>query len=166
MDFLWYRRSDSERYWLFHMTYFWILVSFHLHPSPQKRLLYYTSVQNLSMYTMQLTYLYSVRKYVLSCVQLFAAPWMVAHQAPLSMGFPRQEYWSGLLFPPPGDLPDPGIKGASLSCIAGRFFTDRAASGFQFFFTYEQMQTLWDKLNISVWDFLFVSVYFFFLRLL
>ena len=110
MDFLWYRRSDSERYWLFHMTYFWILVSFHLHPSPQKRLLYYTSVQNLSMYTMQLTYLYSVRKYVLSCVQLFAAPWMVAHQAPLSMGFPRQEYWSELPCPSSRDLPDPGIK--------------------------------------------------------
>ena len=40
----------------------------------------------------------------------FATPWTVAHQAPLSMGFPRQEYWSGLPFPSPGDLPDPGIK--------------------------------------------------------
>ena len=38
------------------------------------------------------------------------APWTVARQAPLSMGFSRQEYWSGLLFPPPGDLPDPGIE--------------------------------------------------------
>ena len=37
-------------------------------------------------------------------------PWAVAHQAPLSMGFSRQEYWSGLPFPSPGDLPDPGIK--------------------------------------------------------
>ena len=37
-------------------------------------------------------------------------PWTVAHQAPLSMGFSRQEYWSGLPCPPPGDLPDPGIK--------------------------------------------------------
>ena len=36
-------------------------------------------------------------------------PWAVAHQAPLSMGFPRQGYWSGLPFPPPGDLPDPGL---------------------------------------------------------
>ena len=43
-------------------------------------------------------------------VQIFATPWTVAHQAPLSMGFPKQEYWSGLPFPPPGDLPDPGIK--------------------------------------------------------
>ena len=45
----------------------------------------------------------------LSRVRLFATPWTVAHQAPLSMGFPRQEYWSGLPFPSPGDLPDPGI---------------------------------------------------------
>ena len=46
----------------------------------------------------------------LSCVRLFATPWTVAHQAPPSMGFSRQEYWSGLPFPSPGDLPDPGIK--------------------------------------------------------
>ena len=47
---------------------------------------------------------------LLSRVQLFAAPWTVAHQAPLSMGFSRQEYWSSLPFPSPGDLPDPGIE--------------------------------------------------------
>ena len=40
----------------------------------------------------------------------FVTPWTAAHQAPLSMGFPRQEYWSVLPFPSPGDLPDPGIK--------------------------------------------------------
>ena len=44
------------------------------------------------------------------CVQLFATPWTVAHQAPLSMKFFRREYWSGLPFPSPGDLPYPGIK--------------------------------------------------------
>ena len=43
----------------------------------------------------------------LSHVQLFATPWTLAYQAPLSMGFSRQEYWSGLPFPSPGDLPDP-----------------------------------------------------------
>ena len=47
-----------------------------------------------------------------SCPAL-ATPWTVAGQAPLSMGFPRQEYWSGLPFPSPGDLPDPGIKSIS-----------------------------------------------------
>ena len=40
---------------------------------------------------------------------LSVTPWTVAHQAPLSMGLSRQEYWSGLLFPPPGDYPDPGL---------------------------------------------------------
>ena len=51
---------------------------------------------------------------VLSHVQLFVTAWTVAHQAPLIMGFSRQEYRSGLPFPPPGDLPDSGIKPTSL----------------------------------------------------
>ena len=46
----------------------------------------------------------------LSHVRLFATPWTVAHQAPPSMGFSRQEYWSGWPFPSPGDLPNPGIE--------------------------------------------------------
>ena len=46
----------------------------------------------------------------ISHVRLFAIPWTVARQAPLSMGFSRQEYWSGLPFPSPGDLRDPGIE--------------------------------------------------------
>ena len=52
-------------------------------------------------------------------------PWTVARQAPLSLGFPRREYWSGLPFPSPGNLPDPGIKPRSLASpvLAGRFFT-------------------------------------------
>ena len=49
----------------------------------------------------------------LSYVRLFVAPWTVAHQAPPSMGFSRQEYWSGLPFLSPGDLPDPGIEAGS-----------------------------------------------------
>ena len=60
-----------------------------------------------------------------SHVRFFSAPWTVAHQAPLSMGFLRQEYWSGFPCPPPGDLPNPGIEPASLmsSALAGGFFT-------------------------------------------
>ena len=63
-----------------------------------------------------------------SHVQLFVTPWTVACQAPLSMGFSRQEYWSGLPCPPPGDLPDPGIEPVpSMSpALAGRFFTTSA----------------------------------------
>ena len=62
---------------------------------------------------------------VLSCVKLFASPRTIAHQAPLSMGFSRQEYWSGLPCPPPGDLPNPGIQTTSLvsPALAGGFFT-------------------------------------------
>ena len=51
----------------------------------------------------------------------FVTPWTVAHQASLSMGFPRQEYWSGLSFPPLGDFPDPGIEPTS-PALVGRFF--------------------------------------------
>ena len=50
---------------------------------------------------------------LLSRVQLFATPWTVAYQAPQSMEFSRREYWSGLPFPSPGDLPDPEIKPGS-----------------------------------------------------
>ena len=68
---------------------------------------------------------------VLSCfsrVWLFAILRTVAHQAPLSMGFPRQEYQSGLRYLPPGDLSDPGIDPTSLmsSALAGKFFTTNA----------------------------------------
>ena len=52
----------------------------------------------------------------------FATPRTVAYQAPLSMGFPKQEYWSGLPFPSPRDLPDPGIEPMS-PALAGGFFT-------------------------------------------
>ena len=62
---------------------------------------------------------------LLSHVWLFVTPWTVAHQAPLSMGFPRQEYWSEFPFPPPEDLPDPRIEPKSLisTALRGRFFT-------------------------------------------
>ena len=59
---------------------------------------------------------------------LSAILWTVALQAPLSMGFSRQEYWSGLPCPPPGDLPDPGMEPVSLMspALTGRFFTPSA----------------------------------------
>ena len=63
-----------------------------------------------------------------SGIQLFVTPWTVSCQAPLSMGFSRQEYWTKLPFPPPGDLPDPGIEPMSLMspALAGGFFTTSA----------------------------------------
>ena len=62
---------------------------------------------------------------MLSLVQLFVTPWTVAHQAPLSLGFLRQEYWSGLPFPSPEDIPDPRIEPLSpvSPALAGRFFS-------------------------------------------
>ena len=62
------------------------------------------------------------------CFKSFETPWTLARQAALSMGFSRHEYWSVLLCPPPGDLPDPAIKPMSLMspALAGRFFTTSA----------------------------------------
>ena len=60
--------------------------------------------------------------HVLSCVQLFETLQTVAHQAPLPMGFSQQEHWSGLPFPPPGDLPDPWRWNPCITCIAEGFF--------------------------------------------
>ena len=69
-----------------------------------------------------------VSAYVLSGfsrVRLFSTLWTIAHQAPLSMEFLREEHWSGLSFPPLEDLPDPGIERSSLTstALAGMFFT-------------------------------------------
>ena len=61
---------------------------------------------------------------LLSCVRLFAIPWTVACKAPLSLGFSRQQYWSGLLFPSPGDLLNPGIEPASLALQADSLLTE------------------------------------------
>ena len=72
----------------------------------------------VSIYSPPLGELLASRSHVL----LFVTPWTIARQAPLSMGFSRQEYQRGLPFPPPGDLPDPGMEPAS-PALAGRFFT-------------------------------------------
>ena len=63
-----------------------------------------------------------------SRVQLFVTLWTVARQAPLSMGFPRQEHWNGVPCPPPGDLPDPGTEPVSIMspALAGVFFATSA----------------------------------------
>ena len=65
----------------------------------------------------------------LSRVQLFASPRTVAYQAPPSMGFSRQEYWSGLPFPSPGDLPDPGIEPRSPVLEAEALTSERIEKG-------------------------------------
>ena len=76
---------------------------------------------------------------VTSAVSNSVTPWSAARQAPLSMGFSRQEYWSGLPCPPPGDLPDPGIEPRSpaavaLLCPADSFLLRQRGSPVSFFF--------------------------------
>ena len=75
---------------------------------------------------------------LLSQVQLFVTPWTIVHQAPLSVGFPRQEYWSRLLFPPPGGLLDPGMESTSLMSpsLAGRFVTTELPGKPPFYYIY------------------------------
>ena len=80
------------------------------------------SLRNIPVYSMyQLEFMLSL----LSHVCLFATLWTVAHEAPLSMEFSRQQCWSGLLCPPPGNFPDPGIETAPLMSpvLAGGYFT-------------------------------------------
>ena len=90
----------------------------------------------------------------MSCLTLETL-WTVAHQAPLSMGFSRQEDWSGLPFASPGALPNPGIEPRScalhmVSCIAGRFFTEWATSSVQFSLVNQSCPTLCDPMDHSM----------------
>ena len=73
-----------------------------------QQVLYKRSIEGGTEKIFSFLWQYSVK--LLSCVRVFATPWTIAHQAPPSVEFSRQEYWSGLPFPSPGDLPDPGIK--------------------------------------------------------
>ena len=87
-----------------------------------------------------------VRARSVSRVRLSATLWTAAHQAPLSMGFSRQELWSGLPLPPPGDFPHPGIKPVSLTspALAGKFFTTSATGELQVCAcTHTHTHTIW-----------------------
>ena len=90
----------------------WVAISYSRGPSPPR------DGNSLSCYKVK----------SLSRVPSFGTPWTVACQAPPSMGFPRQEYWSGLPFPSPRDFLDPGIEPGSLTApaLAGRFFISSA----------------------------------------
>ena len=85
---------------------------------------------------------------VLSHVRLCATPWTVAHQAPLSMGFSRQEHWSGVQFPSPGDFPNPGIEPMS-PALAGRFFTTEPHG--KPMNVYEALLKPWSTLLLYTW---------------
>ena len=89
--------------------------------------------------------------YVLSYIQLSVTPWTVPHQAPLSMGFSRQEYWSGLSFPLPGDRSDPETESVSPAspALAHRFFTTEPPGEPQFSSVAQSCPTLCDPMDSS-----------------
>ena len=76
--------------------------------------------EKVYIYTYNYIYIGAVCAVLSHVLRLFVTLWIIVHQAPLSMGFSRQEYWSGLPFPPPGSLPDPGCVEAAcrLSLVA------------------------------------------------
>ena len=82
----------------------------------------------------------------LSLVQLFVTPWTEAQQASLSMGFPRQECRSGLPFPPPGALPNPGIKSTS-PALAGGFFTTESPDTGSKYYNFSKAVYLSESIN-------------------
>ena len=92
----------------------------------------------------------------LSCVWLFVTPWTVAHQAPLSKRFPRQEYWSGLPFPSSGELPDPGTELTS-PALASEFFTTQPPekpwhANYPFYNNNTWLSQIGDTENIPSWQ--------------
>ena len=103
---------------------------------------------------------------VLSHDWLFATPWVLACQTPLSMGFPRQEYWKGLPFPSLGYLPDPGMEPMS-PVLAGRFFTTEAHAtpvrGILFFnlskgwWEEQWLDSYWTRGLVFIWHWLIIS---------
>ena len=100
-----------------------------------------------------------------SCVQLFVTIWTVVHQPPLFIWFHKQEYWSGLPCPPPGDLPHPGIKTRSLMspALAGGFFTTRANWEVRILkiFILKSSYRLYNNVYILITsDFFFLLVYY------
>ena len=120
--------QGAIRLWVSLPSSFWLLVEF----SYRTEILVFLWAVDFGGYprVLALGSFHSMLRYarVLSWVQLFATPWTVAHKSPLSMGFFRQEYWGRLPLPPPGDIPDPGIKHLSLNspALAGGFFTTSA----------------------------------------
>ena len=81
----------------------------------------------------------------LSRVQLFATLWTVAYQAPPSMGFSKQEYWSGLPLPSPGDLPDPGIEPRSPTLEADTLTSEPPGSLMKYFVNSQKTSVRWTR---------------------
>ena len=85
-----------------------------------------------------------------SCVWLFGTPLTVAYQASPSMGFSRQEYWNGLPFPSPGDLPDPGIKSRSPRLEADTLTSEPPRKPFNIILRYKNLKNKWNHSRIDL----------------
>ena len=97
--------------WLLSLWFLWwslYLGFLHLSPFPHGKVILWIAAQILPPFWNVSLLFFCLCVCLLSHVRLFVTPWTVACQAPLSIGFPRQEYWSGLSFPSPGDLTEPG----------------------------------------------------------
>ena len=101
-------------------TVCWVLPRKDLYESIRRPLLQGAYIMKVSVLSVYMRYMYLSHSVVSDS---FVTPWTLACQAPLSMGFSRQEYWSGLPSATPGDLPDSGIKPRSPASPAGRFFS-------------------------------------------
>ena len=126
--FVFFIKEKNFEFWRKFFCTSHILVVLELFPSEPPRILHHIII--ICLHWLQLYNIYIQNLYMcvfsrFSCVWLVATLWTVICQAPLSMRFSRQEHWSGLPCPSPGDLPDPGIEPASLMspALAGGFFT-------------------------------------------
>ena len=113
--------------YLYRSVYLYILIYRYISKGSYMHIIRYKIHLKMCVYIYSLNFNGCFAFFTLTCVlsrfsrvQLFATPWTVALQAPLSMAFSRQEYWSGLPCPPPRDLPDPGMEPVSCASCIGR----------------------------------------------
>ena len=94
---------------------------------------------------------------LLNCVRLFATPWIIAHQAPLSLAFPRQKYWSGLPFPPPGDIPDPEINLGLPHCRQILYCLSQQGVVYPFLIWYLLINRILLIMHVTKWNIKYLS---------
>ena len=121
-------------------------------------------IYNLSQIISLFSMVACVQSQLLSHVQLFVTPWIVACQAPLSTGLPRQECWNKMLFLSPRDLPDPGIKPASLAWQADSLPLSHQGNPVYSLYHYSMPEWKWKSLTIRIFRSFFGALYVIFLN--
>ena len=142
--FFWNSLAFSVIQWM--LTIWSLILLLFLNPAWRSGSSWFTYCWNLAWRILSITLLTCEWVKLLSHVQLFETWWTVAYQAPLSMGFSRQEYWSGLPFPFPGGLPDPGIEPRSPALEADILTSEPSGKPW--------WASVWDECNCAVvWTF-------------